>query len=533
LNILTKASRDRASNSAQEKGDTRNEKPGSFEKPGFCQHADTGHEPREYDMHRHFERTVVILLALSGVANADDGVRKIGSRRQLFVDRSLIRQMDGLKQVLHHPVRREIAIRPEYPWETFGVSYMVTFKDGDRFRAWYRVDAAAFGKGKRRAMTAYAESDDGIVWHKPKLGLIEFEGSKQNNLVWDGKAGNMAPFRDDNPRAKPEPRYKAIVRSGDVYALVSPDGLNWKHASDEPIFTDRPFDSHNIAFWDPVEAKYVAYTRGVRTDGKLGAGMQGQFKNGVRWVRRATSKDFRTWTPLEPIETGDAPREEFYTNATIRYSRAPDYLLMFPSRFASAREPKPGWKFGRGVNDIVLLSSRDGIHFDRTFLEAFIRPGLDQGNWHERSLYMERGILETSPTELSLYCMQNWRLPSVHIRRYTLRPDGFVSVNAPYTGGQLTTHSVRFTGQTLRLNFSTSAVGSIRVEVQDSDGRPVPGFTLDECSELLGDKLDAPVTWTSNVDVSTLAGRPVRLRFEMRDADLFAFRFSAEEHAAN
>ena len=81
--------------------------------------------------------------------------------------------------------------------------------------------------------------------------------------------------------------------------------------------------------------------------------------------------------------------------------------LMFPSRFASGREPQPGWKFGAGVNDIVFLSSRDGLKFDRTFMEAFIRPGLDQGNWHERSLYMERGILQTSPTELSLYCMQN------------------------------------------------------------------------------------------------------------------------------
>ena len=254
--------------------------------------------------------------------------------------------------------------------------------------------------------------------------------------------------------------------------------------------------------------------------------MSTKFFNGMRWVRRTTSKDFRHWTPLTPIETGDAPVEEFYTNATMRYARAPDYLLMFPSRFASAREPIPGWKFGKGVNDIAFLSSRDGIHFDRTFLEAFIRPGLDPGNWHERSLYMERALLPTSPTELSLYCMQNWRLPTVHIRRYTLRPDGFVSLHGPYRGGDVVTHPLKVEGRVLRLNYSTSAVGSIRVEIQDADGQPMPGFALEDCREIYGDRLDGIVSWKSDAELASLAGRPVRLRFALADADVYAFRFS-------
>jgi hypothetical protein len=481
--------------------------------------------------------TVSLGLVLGDVAarssrvSASDNthVLDIGSRRQLFVGQDLIGSTDGVRQVLHSPARREIAIEPEFAWEKYGVSYMVTFEDGDRFRAWYRVDATALGGGKRQAMTAYAESQDGIRWHKPKLGIIEFNGSKENNLVWDGPAGNLAPFRDDNPECKPEERYKAVARAADLYALVSADGLRWKLTDTNPIFTDRPFDSHNIAFWDEHTRQYVVYTRGVRKDGALGQGMHSDFKGGIRWVRRATSTDFVNWSKLEPIQTGDAPREEFYTNATIRYERAPDYLLMFPSRFASAREPQPGWKFGKGVNDIVLLSSRDGIHFDRTFLEAFIRPGLDQGNWHERSLYMERGILPTSPTELSLYCMQNWRLPTVHIRRYTLRPDGFVSVQADYQGGRMTTRRFRFDGNQLHLNYSTSAVGCVKVEVQDQAGQPVPGFTLADCPELYGDKLDAAVTWKDDADIGALAGRTVRLRFHMSDADLYAFRFGTRQ----
>jgi hypothetical protein len=337
----------------------------------------------------------------------------------------------------------------------------------------------------------------------------------------------LAPFRDDNPKCNPEERYKAVARSADLHALVSPDGLHWKLTEGSPIFTDRPFDSHNIAFWDEETQQYVTYTRGIRKDGELGQAMAGEFLSGVRWVRRATSRDFVNWSELEPIQTGDSPREELYTNATIRYARAPDYLLMFPSRFASAREPKPGWKFGKGVNDIAFLSSRDGIHFDRTFMKGFIRPGLDQGNWHERSLYMERGILQTSPTELSLFCMQNWRLPTVHIRRYTLRLDGFVSVQADYQGGTLVTKPIRFSGNELCLNFSTSAVGWIKIELQDANGKPLAGFTHADCPEIYGDKLDAKVTWKSDADVASLAGKTIRLRIEMSDADLYSFQFSA------
>ena len=467
---------------------------------------------------------LAVVLILTARSNANEFV-DIGSRRQLFVDRTLIESIHDAHLVLHHPVKREIAIKPEHPWEKNGVSYMVTFKDGERFRAWYRVDATGL-TANRQSMAAYAESDDGIHWHKPKLGLIEFDGSKENNLVWNGDIVNLAVFRDDNPTAKPNERYKAIGRKSDLFTLVSPDGLRWKPSSDKPIHTARPFDSHNIAFWDPVSEQYVTYTRGVRKEGSLGEGMAGKFfDNGVRWVRRSTSRDFLTWSELEPIQTGKHPREEFYTNATIRYERAPDYLFMFPSRFASAREPQPGWKYGKGVNDIVLLTSRDGLHFERTFMEGFIRPGLDQGNWHERSLYMERGVLQTSPTELSLYCMQNWRLPSVHIRRYTLRLDGFVSVQAGYDGGELITKPIVFSGKRMFLNYSTSAVGSLRVELQDEDGKPLPGFALHDCLEIYGDRVDAAVSWKSSADVAALAGETVRIRFVIRDADLYALRF--------
>ena len=441
----------------------------------------------------------------------------IGSDRQLFVDDFWIDRAEGVERRLHTPVRQEVAIAAEHPWERGGVSYMVTFRDGDGFRAWYRCDCEMPPKAERKPLIAYAESADGIHWEKPELGIVAFEGSKENNLVWDGPGNNMAPFRDDAPGVPEEERYKAIVRDGSVFALVSRDGLRWRKMQEEPILTQGPFDSHNIAFRDPWRDEYAIYARGV-------AG-EGSFKGGVRWIRRATSRDFRTWTPLEPIDAGDVPFEHLYTNSCVPYERAPGTYLMFPSRFVPEREPIPGWEYGAGLSDIVFMSSRDGLHFDRSFMEALVRPGVDSGNWHERAIYMERGILQTAADELSLYGMENWRLPSVCIRRFTLRTDGFVSVSAGYAGGALVTRPVIFDGNELELNYSTSAVGFVRVEVQDVGGHRLPGLALDDCPEVFGDKIEGPVRWKAKGSLQAVAGKPVRLRFVLKDADLFAFRF--------
>jgi len=112
-------------------------------------------------------------------------------------------------------------------------------------------------------------------------------------------------------------------------------------------------------------------------------------------------------------------------------------------------------------------------------------------------------------------------------RRYTIRPDGFVSIHAPLAGGALLTPVFTFTGSRLELNFSASAAGSLRVEFQEPDGRPVSGFTMDDAWETLGDALDRTVLWKGGPDVGALAGRPVRLKIVLRDADLFSLRFGA------
>ena len=221
---------------------------------------------------------------------------------------------------------------------------------------------------------------------------------------------------------------------------------------------------------------------------------------------------------------GREPDEHLYTNACVPYERAPGTYLMFPSRFVKERKPVPDWPYGSGVNDILFLSSRDGVRFDASLRDAFLRPGPNPDNWHERAIYMEHGLLHTAPAEISLFGMESWRLPSNRIRRYTLRTDGFVSVGAGFAGGEFTTPAFVFSGDQLELNYSTSAAGSVGAELQRADGTPVEGRTLSDFGERYGDEIDGVVSWSGR-GVGDLAGEPVRLRFTLQDADLYAFRF--------
>ena len=463
---------------------------------------------------------------------------QIGTDRQLFVDDYWLDNSTAVERVLQEPVKEDVAIASEHPWESIFSGYHVVLHTESLWRMYYLTSGQVGVQIGGWQYCAIAESEDGVEWTKPELNHIEFEGSTKNNLVYGGPLTEFAPFMDSNPAAAEDQRYKAFARTLPVekverglVPLGSPDGIQWHPLSDSPVITGGPFDSHNLPFWDELRGEYVVYARGVGNPDNSAAANDKErgreFKGGVRWIRRATSKDFVRWTPFENIDCGETPFEHLYTSAVTPYDRAPGTYLMFPSRYVPHRQADNdiARTAKAGVNDIAFMSSRDGLNFDRSFMEAFIRPGQEIENWRERGIYVGSGITQTSPGTMSLFSRQHRYLPSVHIRRYSLRTDGFVSVNAGYAGGEFTTRPFVFSGSELELNYSTSAVGSVQVEVQDDEGRPMPGLSLVDAPEKFGDEIDGVYHWSSKGDLGQLAGTTVRLHFVLKDTDLFSFRF--------
>lgn len=451
------------------------------------------------------------VLATQALAAAE--VVQIGDRRELFVDKFLVEQMEGqVDLVLQRPEPREVVLVTDAPWEGNTCAYYTVFRDGDRLRMYYR--GSHFDEKTRRTtheeVACYAESRDGIHWEKPNLGLFEFQGSKENNIVWNGiGTHDFTPFKDTNPNCTPDAQYKAFGRGRPrgkkgLYAFQSPDGIHWSLMKDEPVITTGAFDSQNLAFWDAVRGHYVDYHR--------------MFRNGFRDIMTATSKDFLTWTEPVFLEYPGAPQEHLYTNAILAYHRAPHILLGFPTRYL----PDEGSRV-----EPTLMSSRDGRTFHR-WLDPLIPEDAPSDRRGNRSNYMAWGLVElpNHPNELSVYATEAYYTgPDSRLRRFVYRVDGFVSLHGGPDGGRLVTKVLSFRGNRLQLNYRTSETGQVRVELQNEDGAPVPGFSLADCQPLTGDAVDRNVTWRSGSDVSSLIGKPVRVCFDVRDADVFAWKF--------
>lgn len=476
---------------------------------------------------------------------------KIDGRLELMVDDYLIDSMHGGANLqLHHPIRNEVVMVTDKPWEGNACAYRSVFKDGDLYRMYYTGNHYTTGGKESEALPkhplfmCYAESKDGINWTRPDVGLVEFNGSKSNNILLAPSVisgvkvdpGHAAVFMDENPDCPPDAKYKAII-VGDpkgMYAFKSADGIHFSLMSTKPLVTKGAFDSENLVFWDPIRREYREYHR--------------DFMDGVRGILTSTSKDLAHFSDPVWLEYPGAPTQALYTNQIRPYYRAPHIFVGFPMRYTDRGWSEPmralpqleeriarashESRFGTAVTDGLFMTSRDGSTFNR-WSEAFIRPSSRvKDTWVYGDNLTAWGLVETkstlddAPNELSIYVTEGyWRGTSINIRRYSLRTDGFVSVNAPFNGGEFITKPLVFDGGNLAINFETSAAGSIRVEIQDANGQPIEGYKLEDCPELFGNSIKYTVRWNRGGDVRPLAGKPVRLRFVLKDADLYALQF--------
>lgn len=501
-------------------------------------------------------RRLLLLLTLSlplatptGPGLAGDEIYHLGRRRELFLDRLVIESSNDVRAVLQTPRDEGIVTPADSPWPGVQPQYAfgAVLHDSDRYLMYYRANHGDDWHGE---VTCLLQSRDGKSWNRPSLGLIEVRGSRENNVLLDDSSvtHNFTPFIDRNPSAPASQRFKALgggPRSArapaGLIALASSDGIHWTRMQTDPILTieqvvgaidglrgDMMFDSQNVSFWSESEACYVIYFR--------------VYHGGVRSVARAKSQDFLHWTDLHLMRYCDREGEplapqDVYITQTQPYFRAPQLYLALGARLLSKPERRilgedeaqamqlPP-KQRHGLSDAFLMTTRGGDVFDRSHLEAYLRPGRDRRNWGPRSNYPFVNVVQTGADEMSFYVEHHYNQPTAHVRRYSLRLDGFASLQGPYRGGRATTRLLRFEGSRLALNFATSAAGDVRVEIQDANGRPIPGYCAEECRKLIGDDIERIVSWKTGEDVSGLAARPIRLSFLLCDADLFSFHFT-------
>ncbi len=451
-----------------------------------------------------------IVMSNETTATANEPI-DIGHQRELFVDDYLIANIDGdARREMRRPEPREVVFVADSPWEGNTSGYYTLFRDGDLYRMIYRGwQHDEKQKAVHKEVTCYAESQDGIHWNKPNLGLFEWNGSRDNNIVWLSQGShNFTAFRDDNPAAPPESRYKALGRSdGGLLAFQSPDCKSWTLIQEKPVITHGAFDSQNLAFWDGDRSEYRAYwryfTKGVTTK-------ENWKPSGVRAIRTATSKDFIHWDNEADLTYGEGtPAEHLYTNAIQKYFRAPQLFIGFPTRFL----PDQGQRV-----EPVLMSSRDGVHFNR-WPDAVIPEDAPADRKGNRSNYMTWGMFQLpgKAKEISVYATENYYEPSPgRVRRFVYRVDGFVALHGGSDGGVVTTKPLRCGGGRLLLNYRVAPGGSLVLEVLDQSGA-----VIGKSAPLRGDEVDAEPAWQQKPN---FAQGIVQLRMVLSNADVYSIR---------
>lgn len=482
------------------------------------------------------------------VARPPEAPIPVTDRKQLFIDRRFIAAADQVTLTMNPPQKLGIVLHSAgEPWELGPGGFFRVIEDGGRFKMYY----GAFTRAGQSL--AYAESDDGIHWTKPPLGIVEVDGSKANNLIYADNAIDATIMVD--PRAVPEQRYK-LFRSrvsrdravAGVYASTSADGLHFTEAG--RVFPMWP-ETGLIADWDARIGRYVVYTR------VLALGSESQ-----RRVARIETDDLlKPWpyrgdigeaccpsvANLDTVlaaDAGDDPFSDLYTNAACLYPHAQDAYLMFPTtfrHFAPRRQPwfrfEPGNEYG--LMDVQLAVSRDGIRWSRPDRRPYVGMGLPD-EWDRWLVMMGSGMVRRGSALFQYY----WSTGRTHdsgilrpeydkgiplrnaIGAVRQRLDGFISADFAAAGGSLTTPPLLSTGTHLRLNIDTGAMGSAFVELRGADGRAIPGFARAECEEIGGNFIDTPVRWRGKAATSALKGMPVSLHITARGAKLYAFQFA-------
>lgn len=513
--------------------------------------------PPSQNRRRFLQNSIAAASVLPAVGHtANPAARDIGHDRQLFLDELLLDpdRCRGVSRTLNSPERIERVLKPECPSEALSfIFYCSVVDDAGTAKLFH----GSYDAEKKKHF-ALATSKDGLHWKRPKLGMREYQGNTDNNLLRP-EAVEASVFLD--PKAPAAKRYRLLysrhwpdpTRAG-VYVASSPDGIHWTEA-DQRVLPFVP-DSQHCGLWDPQLRKYVIYTRTwnpVRAIARIEvADLEAPWpydKSVVPhhiWGKHRVPTLSRELPTVMARDDHDPMGVQLYTNAVMRYPNAPGVYLAFPAAYQTFKGPD--WK-DRALNgndgtfDVQLATSRDGISWERRrqpYVGAGHHDGLDL-----RLVSMGQGMIRRG-RKLHQYFV-GW--PHTHGRPVvwdrdpkdraewlkkdlggiycaTQRIDGFVSMNADFPGGKLTTRPLRFRGNRLRINLHAQGSGAVRVALLHLDGKPISGFGASDCAWINTDAVDHEVIWNSGTNLAALAGKPVRIEFTLRNARLFAFQFT-------
>ncbi len=478
----------------------------------------------------------------------------VGGEKQLFIDKKFIESSRDITLVMNSPNKTgEVLIKADQPWETvehpgaaqergYMCSYSSIIKEGDRFRVWYDfLEYTGSGPFDHDRWVAYAESKDGVHFTKPVLNLHQVHGSTANNVVLPSTIGGCAVWID--PNAAPEHRYKTqtkVYPSGEFQMHSSPDGLHWKLFA--KVDAGGGKDTQSIIFWDKYLSRYVFFGRHKKTTAEIGIRCRSVRRGELADATHIRNTGVALWPDavdqaIYPTTAGNLPLD-YYGATVFPYEEADHiYIMLAQTYWHWLPTDVPKGSLDPATLDVRLAVSRDGEHFsiagDR---KPFLRLGAS-GQFDSRWVWaMPKPVIVGD--EIWVYYVgmnQNHnddvdsaspdgRLQS-GISRAVMRLDGFVSADAPCKGGELVTPAIRFAGKSLELNVDASAGGCVLVELLDAEGKPIEGFCAADASPVLGNSVRMPVTWGDKADVGRLAGKPIKIRFTMRDCKLYAFQF--------
>lgn len=464
-------------------------------------------------------RLLFLCFVAAAIAAPPKEPVEIGTTPQFFIDDHIVDNRWSLKpkteevvRVFHAPKKHD-----RNPLIVGGCGYPSVARDGDTFKLWYQTHTRSTDEDKNAYGIAYAESKDGLAWTRPKLGLVEWQGSKDNNIVWRGHAGSRASGQQilDLPEsARRGFRFvMAYHTSGGkrgengIHVVGSQDGIHWDLAS----------DTVNSVVFDAARGEFAMF---CRAKDRYLAGQVGFLDTGEsRRISRVAGKDL--WTLWQ-----DSPQAILIPDE-LDFARGFNRFYGMTARVHAGITFGFVWAFKLNTDIWTELAwSRDGVTFER--LPA--RPRLIDlgaaGAWDDGMVFGSADWIEVGDEWWLYYA--GWDGPHETREREgsiglaTLRKEGFVSLRGMRGGGVVCTRTLVWPGGALLVNADASK-GELKVRVSDEKRKIVPGFDYADCEPFTGDAVAHPVKWRG-ASPDSLRGKVLRFEFQLRQADLYTFR---------